>query len=412
MESERGRALTCEVREARERLREAQERRQSAKESVEAALLSSARVRAAQARLERARTRKDDLERQVNAALLGLQYEEERARQEEEEEHKRRAMIEERMARVEKLLSKVERNAPARKKVRAVALEKAQMELMQERQKVIALLLSLLPLEDREAPTVAEAAPEQCVLLSGVLLLPKSGDYQHMVDAGQDNVLAAALGLLAHLTNEISKYLDVHLRHRIEPRGSRSVAIDQDSGREYPLYPAGRKRLAEFVMALRMLNSNVCCLCATQGLDVSLCQMQAAKNVLRLSRLPNLGWPGVPETLHPPSDVDLSKGKSGNRLSSRLGSRQKSAEVEEPVLRLSSPAADSPAVDSPTNALPMGNELPASSLRFTPDDIRYIVELQARAKATAPQKEEALHWPAGPPAMKGDDDDDEWVQLG
>jgi len=90
-----------------------------------------------------------------------------------------------------------------------------------------------------------------------------------------DEEVAAALGFLAHATQLLSKYLDVHLRYRLHCHASRS-AIQGGGGDErgsssqstiYPLFPGRAVDREQLEYAVHLLDRNVDCLCAARGIS-------------------------------------------------------------------------------------------------------------------------------------------------
>jgi hypothetical protein len=111
------------------------------------------------------------------------------------------------------------------------------------------------------------------------LPLPNSTYDAATARAINEDVLSAALGLVALLTRHLQFYLSCPLPYPLSAYGSRSYARDdishipdrQAQRREFPLYlPRGGSTISQwrFEYAWFLLNKNVEALCASQGLKV------------------------------------------------------------------------------------------------------------------------------------------------
>jgi Vacuolar sorting 38 and autophagy-related subunit 14 len=83
-----------------------------------------------------------------------------------------------------------------------------------------------------------------------------------------ENVVSAALGFLCHTVVLMSKYLGVHLSHRLHFQSSRS-AVQSERGTVYPLFqgrPVEREQLA---FAVHLLDMNIECICKARGIRLA-----------------------------------------------------------------------------------------------------------------------------------------------
>ena len=91
-------------------------------------------------------------------------------------------------------------------------------------------------------------------------------------DGADEDVISAALGLVAQLTNALQYYLGVPLPYPITPYGSRSIVHDpisilSDNQRIFPLFSKGTIAF-RFDYGVFLLNKNIECLAESQGLKV------------------------------------------------------------------------------------------------------------------------------------------------
>ncbi len=96
---------------------------------------------------------------------------------------------------------------------------------------------------------IVETAPRQCTI-AGLPL--GNGDFSGV----DEEIVATALGYVAHLVHRFSKYMDLPLRFPITPAGSRASVRDDNAPereREFPLYSKGRER-ASFDYAVFLLD--------------------------------------------------------------------------------------------------------------------------------------------------------------
>ncbi|KAM7194636.1 UV radiation resistance protein and autophagy-related subunit 14 domain containing protein [Naviculisporaceae sp. PSN 640] len=99
--------------------------------------------------------------------------------------------------------------------------------------------------------------------------------YDSTSKSSSEDVLSAALGHVAQLTNSLQYYLSVPLPYPIKPFGSRSSICDHisqlaDPQREFPLYlpRGGSSAQFRFDYGWFLLNKDIEVLCASQGLKV------------------------------------------------------------------------------------------------------------------------------------------------
>lgn len=127
-----------------------------------------------------------------------------------------------------------------------------------QRRRICEELLHIFPLE-----------PTQTTLLFTICGLPLPNSSFEEAD---EDVVAAALGLVARLVDMLQYYLAVPIPYPVNPFGSRSVVQDQisilpDNQRIFPLYTKGTVRF-RFDYAVFLLNKDIECLAESQGLKV------------------------------------------------------------------------------------------------------------------------------------------------
>ena len=137
-------------------------------------------------------------------------------------------------------------------------LKSSTEEIHGQRRRICEELLNVFPIEPTSHPLL--------FTICG-LPLPNSS----FEDADED-VVSAALGLVARLVDMLQYYLSIALPYPVSPFGSRSIIQDlisilQDNQRTFPLYVKGAVRF-RFDYGVFLLNKNIECLAESQGLKV------------------------------------------------------------------------------------------------------------------------------------------------
>ena len=127
-----------------------------------------------------------------------------------------------------------------------------------QRRRICEELLRIFPIEPTTQP-----------LLFTIIGLPLPNTS---FDESDEDVIAAALGHVAHLVDMLQYYLSVPLPYPVTPYGSQSIIRDQistlaDAQRTFPLYTKGAVRY-RFDYAVFLLNKNIELLAESQGLKV------------------------------------------------------------------------------------------------------------------------------------------------
>ena len=135
----------------------------------------------------------------------------------------------------------------------------ATSDIRQQRRRICEELLDIFPIEPTSHPLLFKICG---------LTLPNS-----TFDNADEDVVAAALGHVAQLTNALQYYLGVPLPYPITPSASRSLILDpisilSDNQRIFPLYPKSTITF-RFDYGVFLLNKNIECLSESQGLKVA-----------------------------------------------------------------------------------------------------------------------------------------------
>lgn len=131
-------------------------------------------------------------------------------------------------------------------------------ETHQQRRRICEELLATFPIESTKHALMFKICG---------LTLPNS-TYEH----SDEDVISAALGHVAQLTNALQYYLGVSLPYPITPYGSRSlihdpISILADGQRIFPLFSKGTIAF-RFDYGVFLLNKNIECLAESQGLKI------------------------------------------------------------------------------------------------------------------------------------------------
>lgn len=204
-----------------------------------------------------------------NVALDRLVQQQERALQRElEEVQLRRTTLRQLADNVQRIQAQTAQVVTAIQSERR-ASQKAEFLLDASRIRLVRELAFIYPITTTTSDKSSNN--RRAVLIRGIEL--PTVEFLYSVPEEQ---VGAALGMLAHATHLLSKYLHVHLRYRLHCHGSRSAIQDADGGNNdsgsninYPLFPGRAVDREQLLYAVHLLDRNVDCLLQSRGIVVS-----------------------------------------------------------------------------------------------------------------------------------------------
>jgi hypothetical protein len=150
------------------------------------------------------------------------------------------------------------------------ALATAKDTIHGQRRRICSDLMDVFPI------VLVPDAPQLSFQICGLPLPNTTYEQAALSTPGTEDLLSAALGLVAQLTYALQFYLAVPLNYELRPFGSRSsirddISILPDHQREFPLYMARRgsgSAQYRFDYGWFLLNKDIEALCVSQGLKV------------------------------------------------------------------------------------------------------------------------------------------------
>ncbi len=281
--------LTAEINEILDKHREAHETINSALQSQESLVLTNRSLAAARKQLKYTQTRCSDLRASLQA--------------------RRSAMTSGRLSqdKAESHLAAAQANISSKRSL----LQTTKMEIGSQIRRICEDLLSIYPIEP---------IPQKPLMFTiRGLLLPNANSLTASASEADPLITAAALSMVAHITQMLSLYLSTPIPYPPVIHGSTSTIQDPVSttlhsmaGRTFPLYQKGAVAF-RFEYAVFLLNSDIQLLMSRQGLRM-VDQRQTLPNLKYLLYVLSSGKGDLP--VRKPGDV---KGFANNRRLELMG---------------------------------------------------------------------------------------------